>query len=730
MFTDYYNTSRAPIFMIGFVDDCTQRVNLFERSQQPSSTELFQLMTEDAQLWNDLLWASGGALEQSKCSFHFIESDWTSHGHPFLKGGTSQETICLEHNGRQTRVKQKSNYDAHKTLGCYINPAYTRKQPFQAIAKKNETFSQLLETNSFTRQETWTFYTAIYLPSITYSLPITPLTREQCTQVDSRFFRALLPRCGYNRNMSRAIRYAPFHMGGAGFKELYVEQGALMLQQVYKFLNSPNTQIGQLLLMAISWTQAFLGTSKLFLTYPHEPIPPCEPSFLLDLRDFLQHINGSLRLKTPPSPVMLRKYDRCIMDIVVRQHQWKKAQVIQINACRRYLQAQSLADITNIQGTRITPEAVQGTFSSQHGSVRIATFNQQRPKEAAWKTWRRFLLTISNKYGVLRQPLEEWTHTVEQTRHWPLTIYDPGTDTLMTHHRQSEYLQHHRYRPGCFSINPTDQVSEARGFPTATNITMGMLRPVGNFKSTTSDDKVTLELGVVPPIQAEQWEYELLGYTRLTSSLDNVRMHVSRWTLITCSDGSVTNDSGSFGFVVASQDGTRLVKGHGPAPGAYPNSFRSEAYGVLATVQWLHSVSQFFPSGPDDKVTHYMDNTSVINRIKRSLSTTWDVPNLRLLPEQDVIDEIVTTVRSIPITIEFKWVKGHQDLRTEYRRLPLPAQLNCDADHEAELWQRPDNIPQTCVPPLPHTPSQLLIQDLSVTGHLKRRVHESIAFLG
>lgn len=146
----------------------------------------------------------------------------------------------------------------------------------------------MLETNYFTRHESWTYYSAFYLPSITYSLPITPLSESQCAKLDARFLRTLLPRCGYNRNMAQQVRYAPSHVGGAGFKRLYVEQGILMTQQATKFLNSPDTTIGRLLRAATSWTQAFLGTSKFFLSDIYSPIPPSSPSFLLDLRLFLK----------------------------------------------------------------------------------------------------------------------------------------------------------------------------------------------------------------------------------------------------------------------------------------------------------------------------------------------------------------------------------------------------------------------------------------------------------
>lgn len=177
--------------MIGFVDDCTQRVNSFMHNHITRAQDLLPIMEQDVQLWNGLLWASGGALEQTKCSFHLIESQWTSNGQPFLKGGTQEQTIVIAHDGNQIPTKQKSNYDAHKTLDCHINPAYTRKQPWTVLSRKNESFSALVETNFLSRNEAWIFYTSIYLPSLAYSLAINPSTKEQCNQLDARFLRTL-----------------------------------------------------------------------------------------------------------------------------------------------------------------------------------------------------------------------------------------------------------------------------------------------------------------------------------------------------------------------------------------------------------------------------------------------------------------------------------------------------------------------------------------------------------
>ena len=54
-FSCYNKHHQVRIYMIGFVDDCTQRVNLFDNDVQPDASCLIQMMQRDAQKWNDLL---------------------------------------------------------------------------------------------------------------------------------------------------------------------------------------------------------------------------------------------------------------------------------------------------------------------------------------------------------------------------------------------------------------------------------------------------------------------------------------------------------------------------------------------------------------------------------------------------------------------------------------------------------------------------------------------------
>jgi len=383
---------------------------------------------------------------------------------------------------------------------------------------------QLLETNYFSRPEAWTYYTSFYLPSILYPLTITPLSRNQCEKMDQRFLRTLVPRCGYNRNMARVIRYAPRCIGGAGFKQLYLEQGTLLLRTMIKWLNSPTSTLGQMIIMAISWTQAFLGTSECFLTEVNQPLPPVGPSYLLDVRTFLRHIHGTLRIRAPILSKRLREHDRFLMEIALAQSQWTQRHLIQINSCRRYMQAQTLADICTASGNRFLAHVANGAALVTRQTIRISTFNQTRPGDGAWKTWRRFLRTLCYDSGILRQGLGPWTAAISDLRHWPQYAYDPGLDRLYSHVSGPEYKVHDRLSHGEFSIHTFHDISTtATGYPIAVRSINDRLVPQLNMlpKSLTSPCPPSL---VRATLVENRWEHELIAQAQTLQPRDTCQL--------------------------------------------------------------------------------------------------------------------------------------------------------------------------------------------------------------
>ena len=99
MYSSAYGEVHQRLGLIGFVDDCNGQTNQFPYPVTMDTVP--QLLTQaqsNAQHWSDLLQASGGALELSKCSCHVVNWAFNTHGKPFLasKNSAHQDYLQVE----------------------------------------------------------------------------------------------------------------------------------------------------------------------------------------------------------------------------------------------------------------------------------------------------------------------------------------------------------------------------------------------------------------------------------------------------------------------------------------------------------------------------------------------------------------------------------------------------------------------------------------------------------
>jgi hypothetical protein len=87
------------------------------------SEQVVQKLKENAQIWTDLLSATGGALELSICSYHVAAWQFTSKGTPVLTTETGKYagvTVTADKvSGSEYFLQYLSPYAYHKTLGHY-----------------------------------------------------------------------------------------------------------------------------------------------------------------------------------------------------------------------------------------------------------------------------------------------------------------------------------------------------------------------------------------------------------------------------------------------------------------------------------------------------------------------------------------------------------------------------------------------------------------------------------
>ncbi|KAI2496301.1 hypothetical protein MHU86_18213 [Fragilaria crotonensis] len=296
----YWDTQddvRVDLGLIGFVDDCNGQTNSFADDGSPNTVKTLVAQAQaNAQCWTDLLMASGGALELSKCSNHILQWQFSMQGAPVLVPKHPAAEVNITVRERQddagTELRVLSAFTAHKTLGHYKDPAGTQREQYRQLKQKSDSITAFLWEVPLTRLEAWTYYFACYLPAVSYPLASSSLSKQCLENVQRKAMSIIVPRCGFNRNTKKAILYGPLALGGASFRSLVVQQG---VAQVMMFVRQwrTNSIAGKLLRIAVSWFQSQVGVSYSFLEQVHTP------TFGIEMASFPSRLSRQYQCQTP-----------------------------------------------------------------------------------------------------------------------------------------------------------------------------------------------------------------------------------------------------------------------------------------------------------------------------------------------------------------------------------------------------------------------------------------------
>ena len=166
-------------------------------------------MQDDAQLWNNLLWSSGGCLELHKCGYHTIYYRFHSSGIPYLNCQHTHQVTIQSPDGTDIPIQQKNIYTPRKNLGHFKSQAGKYKAQYEVILNKAKGVVDGIISSGATRSEVCLFYDSVYCPTIEYTLPQSFLSPKQLSDIEEKRQPRLYARCGFNRNTSRAILQGP-----------------------------------------------------------------------------------------------------------------------------------------------------------------------------------------------------------------------------------------------------------------------------------------------------------------------------------------------------------------------------------------------------------------------------------------------------------------------------------------------------------------------------------------
>jgi hypothetical protein len=134
----------------GFVDDNNTCINQWLPQHNAPMSTILEYVQHDMQLWNDILFVSGGQLELSKCSFHFLTKfDFDPDGTPRISV-SSPNHILLKDAATASTISMKAlpPHAPHKTLGHWMSPAGNSRTQLTVIQRKVQNISTRITMSS------------------------------------------------------------------------------------------------------------------------------------------------------------------------------------------------------------------------------------------------------------------------------------------------------------------------------------------------------------------------------------------------------------------------------------------------------------------------------------------------------------------------------------------------------------------------------------------------------
>ena len=722
----------------GFVDDTNACVNEWLPQRDGKLEETLTKAQHDTQLWNDLLFTSGGKLELSKCSYHVLRFSFTADGTPQVNTSSTPPLTIIDsvtHNAVQ--VGPLTSYAPHKTLGHWKAPAGNSTTQLRVIMSKMKTISLRISTSSLSRFGARLAYHAIYVSTLRYVLPQCHISATKLRQAEKKSLPSLYAKCGFSRKTPQALLFAPRAYGGGGFLHWETLQGEGQILHFIKHWRT-NTDISTTLRIDLSWCQWQAGTSVSILKHPHsDSLKYLEARWLPSMCLALHRFGATIEVDDDFVPRPERDDDKYIMDIASDLFPMDPTSLRIINYCRLYLHITTLSEMRDATGTNILPHILKCERPAWFDPTTNVTI-QRRPSEYQIRTrWKPFCTSLSVVHTVgpwmlpLRLRRETYCQCLPdndpQIYHWYAGAYwSCNPPTLVTSLAHLTLKHPTTWMPTNDSAVPIQSKVRVKQ-SIYTSVAYGPRIEPHYVDPSSQPTTFTEHVQTLDP-----WARQLLSQIRwVTESAQTAWIIGSlppETPLLIVSDGSsIEGQHMSFGVTIGTITGHILVElvGIGTGP---PSSHRAECTGCLAGAVFCYEFLQF-STHPNRhlSILAVSDNQGMIKSLTDRTSYSKVYPNSTLYPDWDLLEEIVSTYRRLDIlSVTFEWVKGHQDSNSCDHELSPQAIYNIRADHIATEHTHAVGfqlIPES--PILPSTRCHLIINGQTITGNYRESLRLS-----
>lgn len=659
---------------IMYVDDTD--ILLSDVTGFDSLDDVFYRALRAARTWEEAVLISGGAVRPEKCYWSAIDFRWKNGNWSYMPMHEFDGEIWFKDTNGNPKLIERFDVDRSKDgLGIHINPDGSMHSQVEYIGAKITKWVTKLKHGSLSRHHSYIAANTTIFRTITYSLPASSLSIEECRRLENILYTVLMPKMGLSHKLPLPYRYGTLSYQGMGLLHIHSEQ---MIGQLKVFLEhiSRDSQLG------ISY-RATLETLQLELGSIHDvfSLPYHKYHFLATytwIKDLWFSVDKyGISLRKPKSLFEIQRDNDCsLMDAVIISKKFTNNELRRINLCRIYLRVFYLSDICSGNGRGVMHNYVSGLRTQQRRSQWVWP-RQQRPPAKDWKLWNTAIREVWSKSEthLLAIPLGQWHRLPHQQFQF---YYDPKILSVVEMKKDSidVYGRTQGKTRNCaiYQYRYTIYRSKARWMP--------IIAEHLDFDRIIAEPMMdTITFTMQPSIEslsqfvAHKYPHyaELMSYAKFPKHGFMIASMIAHKKAISVTDASVSQltQTAAVSWIITDRFSDMVGEGVAGCPTLYHDcdSYGSELFGIYCILVMVKIAIEYhdIESG---SLTIACDNDASL------LAGTAAVPETKIDPKYfDLIWEASDILRSLPITVKKKYVKGHaEDFKlylNKYERLNI-----------------------------------------------------------
>jgi hypothetical protein len=374
--------SKKQIQLVGYayVDD-TDIVTTTDDDDYRLTAERMQ---QGINTWEGIIDATGGQLEPTKTYWYLIHFGWKQGKWRYLTAKEAPVDMTMRNiSNAPSQIERLEVSEARRTLGVRLAPDGNNQAEFQYLWNECNQWADRIRCGMVPRKYAWQAFSSTIWAKISYAIPATTFSRQQCHEITKKLVAATLSTSGINQHLPRDLVFGAKDKQGLGFPDLYTWQGAEAVNRFLRFISDEGHTTAHL--MKASYEILVLETGlDQPLSARFQKWKQCATKcYLTHLWEFLDEFKIVIQ-----GPSVLGKGQR-INDALIMESLEESLtadQLEKVNRCRIYLQVIWWSDITEGGGGAISDNAIKGRREI-YVNNRWQWPNQERPNAQDWEEW-------------------------------------------------------------------------------------------------------------------------------------------------------------------------------------------------------------------------------------------------------------------------------------------------------------------------------------------------------